>query len=138
MKHQKNEQEFCVHTIKEAQSLSTDIPPEQVGRKWVFYDKSLSKTRMNIQLDKDALWYLSIFFLNKTGQIEKYSLNYEGGLSETHDEFNDELSVRKAIGAENMNDQYLDEIMERYIRQADNPMRLKESIAPYLTASFHF
>ena len=131
-------QGFRVHTIKEAQSLSADIPPRRVGRKWTFYDQSLGKTRMNIQLDDEALWYLSIFFVNKTGNLEKYSLDHEGDISETHDEFQDELSVRKAIGAESLNDQYLDELMARYIRQTGSPMRLKEVIEPYITARFHF
>ena len=131
-------QGFRVHTLQEAQSLSTDIPPRRVGRKWTFYDQSLGKTRMNIQLDDEALWYLSVFFVNKTGDLEKYSLDHEGGISETHDEFQDEHSVRKALGAESLNDQYLDELMARYIRQTGSPMRLKEAIEPYITARFHF
>ncbi len=43
-----------VHTIEESQRLPTDIPPRCVGRKWVYYDCVLDKTRVKIQLDYEA------------------------------------------------------------------------------------
>ena len=127
---------FRVHTLEEAKLLPTDHTSRSLGRKWVFFDKSLGKTRMNIQLDKEAYWYLSIFFFSDSGSFNMYSLDFEGA-SDSHYEFKDEIAVRRALGAENLNDKFLDEIMTQYILD-HSPGRLLEAIMPYITAQFHY
>jgi len=106
--------DYRVHTLEEAKALPAEHPPRLVGRKWVFYDRSLGRTRMYIQLDKEAYWYLSIFFFNDSGNFNMYSLDYEGA-SDSHYEFKNVMSVRRALGAENLNDKFLAEIMTQYI-----------------------
>lgn len=128
---------YRVHTLEEAKMLPTYHPPRSIGQKWAFYDRSLGKTRMYIQLDKEAYWYLSIFFFSDSGWFNMYSLDYEGGLFESHYEFKDEMAVRKALGAENLNDKFLDEIMTQYILD-HSPGRLEEAIMPHITAQFHY
>ena len=91
---------------------------------------------MHIQIDKDAYWYLSIFFFNDSGQFNMYSLDYEGA-SDSHYEFKDEMAVRRALDAENENDKYLDEIMTQYILNF-SPWQLLDAIMPYITAQFHY
>ena len=91
---------------------------------------------MYIQLDKEAYWYLSIFFFSDSGQFNMYSLDYEGAC-DSHYEFKDEIAVRRALGAENLNDKFLDEIMTQYILD-HSPGRLERAIMPYITAQFHY
>ena len=131
-----NYMNYRVHTIEEAQSLPTEQPKRSLGRKWVYYDRSLGKTRMYIQLDEDAYWFLSIFFISDSGRFDKYSLDYEAAC-DSHYEFKDEMAVRRALGAENLSAQYLDEIMTQYI-QDHSGGRLEHAIMPYITAQFHY
>ncbi len=128
--------EYRVHTLEEAKKLSTEHPPRSVGRKWVFYDRSLGKTRMYIQLDKEAYWYLSIFFFSDSGKFNMYSLDYEGAC-DSHYEFKDEMAVRMALGAENLGDKFLDEIMTQYILD-HSPGRLEEANMPYTIAQIPY
>ena len=125
-----------VHSLEEAKGLPTVHPQRSLGCKWVSLDRGLGKTRMHIQIDKDAYWYLSIFFFNDSGQFNMYSLDYEGA-SDSHYEFKDEMAVRRALDAENENDIYLDEIMTQYILNF-SPWQLLDAIMPYITAQFHY
>lgn len=127
---------YRIHTLEEAKKLPTEHPPRSVGRKWVFYDRNLGKTRMYTQLDKEAYWYLSIFFISDSGRLDMYSLDYEGAC-DSHYEFKDETAVRRALGAENLDDKFLDEIMTQYILD-HSPWYLQEAIMPYITAQYHY
>lgn len=130
-----NVMNYRAHSLEEAESLPTEQPSRSLGRKWVYYDRSLGKTRMYIQLDNEAYWYLSIFF-NESGQIDMYSLDYEGA-SDSHYEFKDEMAVRRALGAEHQNDRFLDEIMTQYILN-HSIWSMLDAIKPYITAQYHF
>lgn len=131
-----NSMNYRVHTIEEARLLPTDELPRMLGKKRVFNYSSLGKTIMRVQLDKEAYWYLSVFFLTDSGQLEKYSLDYEDAC-DSHYEFKNEMAVRSALGAEALDDQYIDEIMMQYI-QHYSPWRLLDAIEPYITAQFHY
>ncbi len=127
---------YRVHTLDEVKALPTDHPERSLGSKWVYFDRSLGKTRMYVQLDKEAYWYLSIFFFSDSGQFNMYCLDYEGA-SDSHYEFKDEMAVRRALDAENQNDKFLDEIMTQYILN-HSAWRLLDAIMPYITAQFHY
>ena len=127
---------YPIHTIWEAKKLPEKQDERYVGSKYAFCDKSMGKTRMIIQLDQKCLWFLSIFFDNRNGELEKYSLDNEGA-SDSHYEFEDENAVRKLLYNDGDNDKHLEDIFIRVISQSSG-YQLVHLIKPYITAQFHY
>ncbi|MBR6955092.1 MAG: hypothetical protein IKH77_08685 [Clostridia bacterium] len=127
---------YRVHTMEEANALPEHNFVRSIGRAWASRDRSTGKTRMCIQLDREAFCFLSIFFISSTGALEKYSLDWEAA-SDSHYEFKNEAAVRRALGAEQLDSRYLDEIMIQYLG-SHSPGRLLEAVMPWVTAQYHF
>ena len=95
----------------------------------------MKKWHLQIQLDNEHLWYLSVF-IRDDGSFEKYSLDKEAA-NDSHYEFVEEQKIRKNLyftGDENI---YFHEVLIRYI-QAHGGEALLSQIMPYVTAQFHF
>ena len=128
---------YKTHTIEEARRLSDSVSQGSgIGTKDVCFSKSLHKTRMLIQLDQDRYWFLSIFFDDNNGRLEKYSLDYEGA-SDSHYEFRDETSIRKLFHQDGDEELYLEEIFLRFMEDKSG-WCLIDTIKPYITSQFHY
>ena len=136
---------YQIHTIDEAKALpeESNRPSPQVGRKWVYYDRSLKLTRMLIQLDEDDEWRLECYFNHDTGLLKMYSLNYLGWRGqESYYHFVDEQSVREDLCAflniDPNDDRYLDELMIQFIVESKSKWELEELVKKHITAQFHY
>ena len=136
---------YRVHTIDEAKALPEERnrPAPHVGRKWVFFDRSLKLTRMLIQLDESNDWRLECYFHDDTGLLKMYSLNYIGWRGqESFYEFADEKSVREdlcsVLKIDPNDDRYLDELMIQFMAESKSEWALEELVKKHITAQFHY
>lgn len=101
----------------------------------VRHDQSMKKWCLQIQLDNEHLWYLSVF-VRDDGSFEKYSLDEEAA-NDSHYEFVEEQNIRKKLYATGDENKYFHEILIRYV-QAHGGNKLLSQIMPYVTEQFHF
>ena len=123
------------YSLEYVKSREGQIRENRPGGRSSRHDVSLHKWRMQIQLDNEGIWFLSVF-VHDNGAFDKYCLDCELA-SDSHYEFSDERAVRKAVyrkGDENM---YLAEVFIRVVKQYGGDSLLS-AIKPYLTAQFHF
>lgn len=95
----------------------------------------MGKWYLRIQLDKTALWYLSVF-VRDDGSFDKFSLDREAA-EDSHYEFVEEQNIRKKLYAAGDENKYFHEILIRYV-QAYGGAALRGQILPYVTAQFHY
>ena len=95
----------------------------------------MGKWYLRIQLDKTALWYLSVF-VRDDGSFDKFSLDREAA-EDSHYEFVEEQNIRKKLYAAGDENKYFHEILIRYV-QAYGGASLRGQILPYVTAQFHY
>ncbi len=101
----------------------------------VRHDQSMKKWHLQIQLDNEHLWYLSVF-VRDDGSFEKYSLDKEAA-NDSHYEFVEEQAIRKNLYTSGDENKYLHEILIRYIQAYGGEILLGQ-ITPFITAQFHF
>ena len=127
---------YKTHTIDEARELPEQTQGRFVGNKTVYYDKSLGRTRIIIQLDNNRLWFLQIFFDNTTEALLKYDLDYEGTY-ESHFEFKNEDAIRKKIYQPGDEEKYLEDLFIRFIEEHSGD-ELQALVKPYTTAQYYY
>lgn len=101
----------------------------------VRHDQFLKKWHLQILLDNEHLWYLSVF-VRDDGSLEKYSLDKETA-NDSHYEFVEEQKIRKSIYLPGDENKFFHEILIRYV-QAHGSNALLSLIMPYVTGQFHF
>ena len=99
------------------------------------FDKLTGKWRTRIQLDEERLWFLSIFTY-EDGKLDRYSLDHEAA-DDSHYEFSDEESVRKALYSPGDEKLSFAEVLIRYTA-AHGGNALLNKLYPYITAQYHF
>lgn len=105
------------------------------GGRSSYHDIVLKKWRMRIQLDTQAVWFLSVF-VRDDGSFDKYSLDQELA-SDSHYEFTNETAIRRIIYAPGDEKKYFAEVLIRYVASFGG-QHLLNTIAPYITAQYHF
>ena len=101
----------------------------------VRHDQFMKKWHLQIQLDTEHLWYLSVF-VRDDGSFEKYSLDKEAA-NDSHYEFVEEQKIRKSLHVTDDENKYFHEVLIRYV-QAYGGEALLSQIMPYVTEQFHF
>lgn len=111
--------------------------PEEItlGACHVRHDQFMKKWRLQIQLDNEQQWYLSVF-VREDGSFENYSLDKEAA-NDSHYEFAEEQKIRKILYAPGDENKYFHEILVRYV-QVHGGESLLSQIMPYVTKQFHF
>lgn len=99
------------------------------------HDQFTKKWHLQIQLDNEHLWYLSVF-VRDDGSFEKYSLD-EASANDSHYEFVEEQKIRKSMYSVGDENKYFHEILIPYV-QAFGGEALLNQIMPYVTEQFHF
>ncbi len=133
----------CVKNMEYRKYRIHDIPwleksqsGTSIGSHRVFHDVSMKKWRVTYQLDKERLWFLSVF-LSEDGTFDlKFSLDKEAA-SDSHYEFTNEAELRKALKQPGDEELYLHEILIRYANK-HGAASLLSVIYPYVTAQFHY
>lgn len=118
--------------IKECPKSSLE---STVGDCFSYFDISLDKWRLSVQLDDKRIWFLSIF-VKSDGSFEKYSLDKELA-ADSHYEFKDEMAIRKAIYKPDDFRRDFAVILVDYVKTHSGD-ELLNMIAPFITARFHF
>lgn len=106
-----------------------------IGAKSAYFDVSLKKWRISVQLDEKAEWFLTVFIL-ESGEIEEYSLDLELA-EDSHYEFADEDGVREVLRADGDDGRYLDEVFARVVKESGG-YALLNRISEFITAQFHY
>lgn len=101
----------------------------------VRYDLSMKKWQLRFQLDKERVWFLSVF-VHADGRIEKYSLDKEVA-EDSHYEFVEERKVRSRIYIRGDEDRYLHQTFVRFVKEHSGNALLW-AIKPYITQQFHY
>lgn len=101
----------------------------------VMQDQSMHQWRLQIQLDKEQLWFLSIF-VRDDGSFDKFSLDKESA-DDSHYEFRDEQKIRNKLYHSGDEKKYFHEILIRYVKEHGGEALLS-LIMPYVIAQFHF
>ena len=100
-----------------------------------YYDRSLHKWRMRIQLDEERIWFLSIF-VHEDGTLDKYSLDRELA-EDSHYEFSDEEGIRQKLYQPGDEKRTFADILIRYVARTSGG-DLLWAIYPFITAQFHY
>ena len=124
--------QYTLGYIKEQEHCAEKRVP---GACHVRHDQSMKKWHLQIQLDNEHLWYLSVF-IRDDGSFEKYSLDEEAA-NDSHYEFVEEQKIRKILYTSGDESKYFHEILIRYV-QMHGGEALQSQIMPYVTAQFHF
>ncbi len=124
--------QYTLEYIKEQGCQAEERAP---GACHVRHDQFLGKWHLQIQLDNEHLWYLSVF-VRDDGNFEKYSLDKESA-DDCHYEFIEEPKIRKNLYTPGDENKYFHEILIRYV-QAHGGEALRNQIMPYVTGQFHF
>lgn len=100
--------------------MAQESRPEIIGRGrpgtcYARYDRSMGKWHLRIQLDKIALWFLSVF-VRDDGSFDKFSLDREAA-EDSHYEFVEEQNIRKKLYAAGDENKYFHEILIRYVQK---------------------
>lgn len=99
------------------------------------HDQSMKKWHLQIQLDSEHLWYLSVF-VHDDGSFEKYALDKEAA-NDSHYEFVEEQKIRNSLHVSGDENKYFHEVLIRYVNEHGGEA-LKSLIMPYVTEQFHF
>ena len=99
------------------------------------YDQSMKEWRLEIQLDWERLWFLSVF-VHDDGSFEKYSLDEEAA-DDSHYEFTEERKIRNSLYISGDENKYFHEILIRFLEE-HSAGALLALIRPYITKEFHF
>ena len=75
----------------------------------------MHKWHLRILLDKEQLWYLSVF-VRDGGSFEKFSLDKEVA-NDSHYEFIEEQKVRNSLYVSGDEKKYFHEILIRYVKE---------------------
>lgn len=105
------------------------------GACYVRHDAIMKKWLLQIQLDSQRLWFLSVF-VREDGSFEKYSLDKETA-EDSHYEFVEERKIRNSLYTVGDESRYFHEILIRYA-EAHGGNGLLNLIRPYITAQFHY
>lgn len=100
-----------------------------------WHDKSAGKWRMQIQLDKEKIWFLTVF-LHEDGSFDTYSLDKEQA-SDSHYNFKEEQKIRTALYQPGDEKLRFHTILMRYVQSHGGDTLLK-LIYPYVTAQYHY
>lgn len=130
--HHENRRRYTLDYIMAQESHSGERFP---GACAVRHDKSMHKWRLQIQLDQERQWLLSVF-VHEDGSFDKYSLDREAA-SDSHYEFQAEQEIRKKLYVSGDENQYFHEILIRYVKEHGGEA-LRSLIMPYVTAQYHF
>ena len=130
--HHENRRRYTLDYIMAQESHSGERVP---GACAVRHDKSMHKWRLQIQLDQERQWLLSVF-VHEDGSFDKYSLDREAA-SDSHYEFQAEQEIRKKLYVSGDENQYFHEILIRYVKEHGGEA-LRSLIMPYVTAQYHF
>ena len=123
---------YTLNYIMEQQGGKKESVP---GACCVWHDQHMKKWRLTVQLDRERLWFLSVFVCDD-GSFEKFSLDYEAA-NDSHYEFTEEQKIRERLHAPGDETKYFHEILTRYV-QGHGGEWICEQIMPYVTAQFHF
>lgn len=124
--------QYTLEYIMEQKCRSEERVP---GACHIRHDQSMKKWHLQIQLDTEHLWYLSVF-VRDDGSFEKYSLDKEAA-NDSHYEFVEEQKIRKSLHVTGDEKKYFHEVLIRYV-QAHGGEALLSQIMPYVTEQFHF
>lgn len=132
--HYENRRRYTLDYIMAQESRSGERVP---GACDVRHDKSVHKWRLQIQLDQERQWFLSVFVHEDGyGRLDKYSLDKEAA-SDSHYEFQQEQEIRKKLYVSGDENRYFHEILIRYVKEHGGEA-LRSLIMPYVTAQYHF
>lgn len=95
----------------------------------------MGKWHLQIQLDNERLWYLSVF-VRDDGSFEKYSLDKEAA-NDAHYEFVEEQNIRKSLYVSGDENKFFHEVLIRHVKEHSGEA-LRSQIMPYVTGQFHF
>ncbi len=133
----------CAENIEYRKYRIHDIPwlektqsKTNIGSHCVFHDVSMKKWRVTYQLDKERLWFLSVFISEDGTSDLKFFLDKEAA-SDSHYEFTNEVAIRKTLKQPGDEELYLHEILIRYANK-HGAASLLSVIYPYVTAQFHY
>lgn len=101
----------------------------------VRHDQFMHKWHLQIQLDEEELWYLSVFVYDD-GSFEKFSLDKEAAI-DSHYEFIEEQKIRNSLYISGDENKYFHDILIRYV-QAHGGNALLSHVMPYVTEQFYF
>ena len=101
----------------------------------VRHDQSIEKWRLQIQLDDEHLWYLSVFVCDD-GRLEKFSLDKEAA-DDSHYEFSEEQKIRDSMYISGDENKYFHEVLMRFVKRHGGAALLN-AIMPYVTNQFHY
>ena len=101
----------------------------------VRYDQFMKYWHLKIQLDKERLWYLSVF-VQDDGSFKNYTLDNEKA-EDSHYEFVEEQAIRNSLYVSGDENKYFHEILIQYINKY-GAEALRSHIMPYVTKQFHF
>lgn len=131
LSYMQNPQYTLEYIMEQKCRLEERVP----GACHVRHDQSMKKWHLQIQLDTEHLWYLSVF-VRDDGSFEKYSLDKEAA-NDSHYEFVEEQKIRKSLHIAGDEKKYFHEVLIRYV-QAHGGEALLNQIMPYVTEQFHF
>lgn len=124
-----------VYTLEYIKTQTNNKRERKCGAKRSYYDSLTKQWRMTVQLDDEAVWFLSVFF-NEDGTFSVYSLDRELE-DDSHFQFTDEVNIRKKLQIENDEDLCLDEVFIHFLKknEGDDLLRM---ILPFVTSIYQF
>lgn len=123
------------YTLEYIMARKGSTEKKEPGGCRVRYDQSTKEWRLEIQLDWERLWFLSVF-VRDDGSFEKYSLDEEAA-DDSHYEFTEERKIRNSLYISGDENKYFHEILIRFLEE-NSGGALLALIRPYITKEFHF
>lgn len=133
-----------VKTAKEKQSdkILNGILQSYCDKKY-YHDVSLNQINIKIPLDKERLYFLTVYVNTSTGLINNFSFDIEA-VSDTHYEFDLSgaevlrgMCIARLPDVNRYYDKSLDNLMKEYLRKCDGSL-LESLVSGISTAVFYF
>lgn len=119
------------YLIKREGSYGRKMP----GAFYGWHDRSMKQWRLQIQLDHEGVWFLTIS-VRDDGGFEQYSLDEELA-NDSHYEFVEEQEIRKRLYISGDENRYFHEILIRFVK-VHGGGALLSLIKPYVMKEFHY
>ncbi len=128
----KAQQEYSLKTV---QALQGKAMEPGIGGRRAWFDSVTEKWRLRILLDKERIWFLSVFLL-PDGTVDGFSLDRELA-EDSHFEFKDAAALREKVYKPGDEDLPLDGVLSRVIAEQGGNALLS-ALRPLVTAEYHF